>query len=313
VIDVIHCLDEKHNDLIAEKKYEVIFGLGEPFYIASINNPKALKIIYLTESHPSFSLQQEKLRVDYYFERHKQRVPLKRSGLHYKVKDISVANYGILVGNKITLQTYTFSAERIFTLNPTGLINENFVFTKRDRSESRKHFVWFGSGGAIHKGLDILIDVFNELPEYHLYICGLSAQEKKLFAIKGKNIHDLGFIYVESSEFMDLMQTCSYVILPSCSEGMATSVLTCMNHGLIPVVTRECGIDLKEWGVYLEDYSVEYIRGSVEHCASIEPDLVEKYQNEVYEYSRRQFVISRYSQDLQHIVNTIISKETEKS
>ncbi len=32
--------------------------------------------------------------------------------------------------------------------------------------------MWFGSGGMIHKGLDLVLEVFARMQEYHLHICG---------------------------------------------------------------------------------------------------------------------------------------------
>ena len=38
---------------------------------------------------------------------------------------------------------------------------------------SRKHFLFLGgTRGAVHKGLDLLIDAFQQEPDLHLYICG---------------------------------------------------------------------------------------------------------------------------------------------
>lgn len=310
-IDLIHCLDEKHMSIIEKEKYDIIFGFGKPFYYASIKNPKAMKIIYLTESHPDFSLEAELKRNEYFYQRHKKRVPLTRTGLYFKNEYIKIADYAILVGNDVTSKSYIFPKEKLYTITPTGLLNKNYNFILRDVSKTRKNYVWFGSYGAVHKGLDILIDVFNQLPEYKLFICGLQPKEKRLFDINKKNIHNLGFIYVNTPEFIQLINTCSYVILPSCSEGMATSVLTCMNHGLLPIVTRECGIDLQEWGIYLEDYRVDYIKEMIKKSSSCDLRILEKYHNEVYKYSQSKFVISRYSRDFRLILMNILSNQVK--
>ncbi len=267
-IDLIHCLDNEHNLRIKKQRYDIIFGFGKPFYYAAIENPNAIKIIYLTESHPDFSLKAELERNKYFYQRHKRRVHLTRTGSYFKNEDIKTADYGILIGNSVTSQSYLFPEGKLYNLTPTGLLNKDYNFRLKNLIKTRNNYVWFGSYGAIHKGLDILIDVFNELPEYDLFICGLQPKERRLFNINRKNIHDIGFVYVNTPEFIQLMDNCSYVILPSCSEGMATSVLTCMNHGLLPIVTRECGIDLQEWGIYLEDYRVEYIKEIIRSCSS---------------------------------------------
>jgi glycosyltransferase involved in cell wall biosynthesis len=311
-VDVVHCLDEKHNPEIRKKKYDVIFGFGEPFYYAALQNPHAIKIIYLTEVHPELSYRNEKERIEYFYRRHNKRTQLKRSGKHFKTREIEIADFGIFFGNAFTSQYYAIPPGALYTLEPTGLINKDYTYKKRDFAESRKNFIWFGSYGAIHKGLDILVDAFSDLPEYSLYICGLTTSERKLFDIGKKNIHDLGFVHVETPAFIRLMDSCSFVILPSCAEGMATSVLTCMNHGLIPVVTRECGIDLQDWGIYIEDYRVESVKEQIKMCATCDPRILEKYHKQVYDYSIKKFNIDRYSKDFKKILMDILSKEQKK-
>jgi glycosyltransferase involved in cell wall biosynthesis len=310
VVDVVHCLDNKHYPEIKKKKYDVIFGFGEPYYYAALQNPDAIKIIYLTESHPDFSLKKEMERIEYFYQRHNKKTQLKRSGKHITTREIAIADFGILIGNEVTSRTYSFPLKTLYTLQPTGLINRNYTYKMRDFSESRKNFIWFGSYGAIHKGLDILIDAFSELPDYHLYICGLPRDELKFFDINKKNIHDLGFVNVETPSFIHLVDSCSYVILPSCSEGMSTSVLTCMNHGLFPIVTRECGIDLMDWGIYIDDYNVEAIKEQIKSCAHKDPLLLQRNHKEIYEYSRNRFVIPRYSRDLEGILIKILQKNS---
>jgi glycosyltransferase involved in cell wall biosynthesis len=309
-LDLVHCLDNKHNSEILKKKYDIVFGFGEPFYNAALQNPDAIKIVYLTESHPDFSLKNELERIEYFYQRHHKRTLPRRSGKHLSTKEIAIADFGILIGNSVTSQSYNFPQGTLFTLEPTGLINKNYVYRMRDLSESRKNFIWFGSYGAIHKGLDILIDAFSELPDYHLYICGLPRDEKKLFDINKKNIHDLGFVHVDLQPFIRLADSCSYVILPSCAEGMATSVLTCMNHGLIPVITRECGIDLQDWGTLIDNYHVEAIREKIKFCANQDLRLLERYHREIYEYSQNRFDIPRFSQNFKRTLKKIINDKS---
>ena len=83
-----------------------------------------------------------------------------------------------------------------------------------------------------------------------LIIAGIQQGElKKLYPIP-KNVVHIGFINLKSERFLNLMNEASFILFPSCSEGMASGVLTCMNHGLIPIITKECGIDIEKdfWG-----------------------------------------------------------------
>ncbi|MBU7008192.1 glycosyltransferase [Phosphitispora fastidiosa] len=308
-VDVIHCQDKENLPYILNKKYHVIFGFGNAFYEAGLHNHQAKKVIYLTESHPDFSIMRERERLDYFYKRHGKRTGFTRSHLFYKKEYIDAADYGILLGSKTTSETYPSLNKRLFITTPTGLINKDYLYEERDYYKSRKNFVWFGSYGAIHKGLDILIDVFNGLQECNLYICGLYPSEERLFSINNINVKNVGFVDVNSCHFIDLMNKCSFVILPSCSEGMSTSVLTCMNHGLIPIVTRETGIDLKEFGVYLDDYRVEYVTEVVRGYSCLGVEELSIQHKKVYDYSREIFNIREYTMRLSAILQKLLQYE----
>lgn len=116
----------------------------------------------------------------------------------------------------------------------------------------------------------------------------------------------MGFVPVTSNLFIKLMNLCSFVILPSCSEGMATGVLTCMNHGLIPIVTRESGIDIQEWGIYLNDYHVSYIKEKVKYCTKLDLEILKNYHNKIFEISREKFNLQRFSEDFENIIKNIL-------
>ncbi len=56
------------------------------------------------------------------------------------------------------------------------------------------------------------------------------------------------------------MRQCAFCILPSCSEGQSQSVLEAMNQGLVPLVSRMAGVDMGNFGFYIEPVSIEMIR-----------------------------------------------------
>ncbi|CAN7690214.1 glycosyltransferase [Paenibacillus sp. LjRoot153] len=308
IIDLIHCEDHKGLNSIINRKYDVVFGLGRPFYEISKQNLDAKKIIYLTESHPEFSLKQETERMDYYYERNKKRLKHVRSNAYLKNDYINIADIGILIGNKFTLQTYRqFNYTKdIFTITPTGMRNRKYINGERNYNSTKKNFLWFGSSGAIHKGLDVIVEAFREIPDCNLYIGGLHENEKRFINLKGHNIIDLGFVNIQSDAFLELINTCSFVILPSCSEGMATSVLTCMNHGLIPIITKETGIDLIDSGFYLHDYRVEYLKDFIKDCSRLPDEIIADEHVKVYNYAKDIFNISNYSKQLKKTLQDVL-------
>lgn len=83
VVDIIECTNSADITKVAKKKYDCIFGFGEPWVVAVKNNPKALAVMYLTENSPRFSEKHERERLDYFAGRHKKRLPLRRSNLFF--------------------------------------------------------------------------------------------------------------------------------------------------------------------------------------------------------------------------------------
>lgn len=307
-VDVIHCRNTTKLDELRHRKYDIIFGLGEPFYVACKNNPNAVKIVYLTESAPGFSRQMETERIKYYYDRHKKRVPLKRTGAYFKDEHIKQADFGILIGNEFIAKNYKkfYPSLKIVTVPTTGIYNDFFVFDEFGKIDSNV-FVWFGSHGIVHKGLDVLVDAFKAIPEATLLICGMDKAEEKYLGNykKYKNIINKGFINVQSEEFIQIAKSACYVILTSCSEGMATSVITCMRHGLIPIVTKQCGITVEGIGYYCEDYHVEYLNTLIKNLINEPQERLHKSRQRCYEQANEEYTLSKFEENFKACIKKI--------
>lgn len=176
-----------------------------------------------------------------------------------------------------------------------------------DTNSCKDRFVWFGSSGAILKGLDILLDVFSSMPEATLYICGLYGSDRWLLDgyEQCSNIVDCGFVDVASDRYLELLAKASWVILPSASEGMATSVLTCMRHGLIPIVTDAAGVDVGDLGIRLKDYKVDYIRSVIEQARTLTDKEIEERRQKTYDVANRLYSIERFAEDFRRIMKRV--------
>ena len=121
---------------------------------------------------------------------------------------------------------------------------------RKDFAAARRSFLWFGSGGLLHKGLDRVLEVFASLPEFQLTVLGPIEREpeferafhRELY--QTPNIHTHGWIDVASPEFLAVARRHLALVYPSCSEGQNGGAVTCMHAGLIPVLSRESGVDL---------------------------------------------------------------------
>lgn len=306
LIDIIDVKDINNVEKISNKKYDVIFGFGDIFYSLSKNNPKAKKIMYVTENHPDFSFEKEKERIEYFNKRHRKKVKIKRSGMYYKKEHFLATDYFIAMGRKEELIKLN---KEIYDINPSGLINKKYIFKEKNHEVTKYNFLWFGSNGAIHKGLDLLIDIFSKREDINLHICGLNKKDKKLLKIPNKkNIKEYGRINVNSELFLNLVDQCSFIILPSCSEAMSTSILTGMLHGLIPIVNRNSGgLDkLTNKAFFLDDYKIDYIERKINDFIKLDDNILEKMQYEVFKYSRDNFTLMNYKNNFYKIMDHIL-------
>ena len=151
---------------------------------------------------------------------------------------------------------------------------------QRDWASARQNFLFLGSWRQVGKGLDLLLDSFASTPALHLHVCSkykhepdfCRAYDAELF--RTPNIHACGWIDIGGKRFRELAARCAWVILPSCSEGSPGSVTNAMFAGLIPVVTREAGIDTDGFGFTLENDRVETIRQTVTELSRLPPEEV---------------------------------------
>jgi glycosyltransferase involved in cell wall biosynthesis len=113
----------------------------------------------------------------------------------------------------------------------------------RDWAMARNHFVWFGGAGLLHKGADLAVEAFKEMPDAVLHLVGGIQEDASLnnwfheTERQYANIHLEGWMNTDSARFRELMAQSVAVLLPSASEGGAGSVAQTMHFGLQPIVT----------------------------------------------------------------------------
>lgn len=306
-VDIINCNRVDLFEKILQKKYRVIFGLGKVFDKAKNYYKDAVKILYMTENRPNISEKMEKERVEYYKKRYGKNVKLNRSKKYYTEDSLRNIDHLIILGD---IENFNDINVNKYYLCPTGLRNEKYKIKKRDIDNTKKNFLWFGSNGAIHKGLDILLDVFNKRKDINLFIFGVNRHDKKILSLKSKNnIKVYDKISVKSNEYIEIIEKCTFAILPSCSEATSTSILTSMRHGLIPIVSKNIGFEqyIDEKFV-LKDYKIEYIEEKINELMNIDNEEIQKTHYLNFEKANNIFSIERYTEDLNKILNDIFRK-----
>lgn len=267
-VDVV---DVFYNKNKFNKKYDLIIDL-HPIDFAlyyDFLKDNCIKIAYMTGSNTSFSNKMELQRLNDVLKRkHVKLIPRRKSLVISK--RIEKYNGVMFIGNKYNLSTFSeFRLPPVYFIKNTGY-EFNFSITNKNA----KKFLFLASSGQVHKGLDLILEVFKDkCTDCELYVCsGFKGEldfEKAYYEelYKTKNIHAIGFVDIFSDKFKEICEECSYMIMPSCSEGMSGSVLAAMSAGLIPIVSKECGFEEDEV-IHLRDCSMECIEENIKFYSS---------------------------------------------
>ncbi len=111
---------------------------------------------------------------------------------------------------------------------------------------------------CLRKGFDIVAELFTcaaaNKQDFHLSVIGgmgsksYAAKLERLEQELGEKIKVEGWVPSESEEYHELLKQNDYLIFPSLEEGQAGSVLDALACGMIPIVTRETGVDISPFG-----------------------------------------------------------------
>jgi glycosyltransferase involved in cell wall biosynthesis len=224
------------------------------------------------------------------------------------------AHCATVLGNRFTIDTYRYAGKDIYRVP----ISSPTVYPwpeSKDFSSCRNSFLWFGSAGFVHKGLDLVLEAFAKSPDLHLTVCGPIDQDPGFRAAFYKelyetpNIHTHGWVDVESDAFTRIADRCLALIYPSCSEGGGGSVITCMQAGLIPLVSYESSVDVEDFGVILPGSSTEDIIQAVRAVSLLPVEECRSRARDAWEYARRHHTRETFAEVYKATIETILRKQ----
>jgi len=300
-VDVYQYNSPFNKKLFNNVNYDVVFGI-EPNFLRAVEVFKPRKsIYYATGAYWEFQNNAENRQIEKLRKRKNIALPQVRKVIPHDSSNI--ANSVICIGNDWTKSTYKGHCNKIICIPVSAL--KYFSFQKITRQKkwgkASKNFLWFGSSGAVHKGLDLLLDIFPKHPELHLYICGRVQIETRFLKIyknelfNTPNIHYVGWIVPNSSKYLSIVTKCAFTILPSCSEGMSSSIATNMMSGLIPVTTRETGINIKNrYGFIIEDFKLSSVEKLLIRTKQISEKQLKELSYEAYKHATMNFSINNF-------------------
>lgn len=304
-----------------KKQYDVILGMDVALEKSFFNKKNSTKhIFYATGACPIYSnmISTKKAR-DFYYKNKTLPLDSIRKIEYTQDFQIFLSDAVIVLGNNFVKNTYLqYDDEKQRYKNLDAfyfdIINPDIL--KKDFGKARKNFIWFGSLGALHKGLDIVIDYFLGHSEYNLYICGLNASEKKFLDFyigkinNSNNIHLCGFLKIGSVQFNDLVNNCAFALYPSLSEGGSPALLNIIaNGGIIPIHSKQAGIDFdKEISFELEENTSIAIEKVISEIEMIPDKNIKNMAIECTNYVRSHFTYEKYKNNLKNIIKDILKE-----
>ncbi|WP_158174560.1 glycosyltransferase [Grimontia hollisae] len=305
LVDIVYCNSQADNC----DSYDLIFGFGKAFRSAVKKNPNAKKILYLTEAHPKISYLYEKKRLSNFNFRYKSKCKIERSGTYYVELDFLIVDSILCLGDyHYNYLTDLYPNKKIEFIYPIGVVpNENILSHCYSNESLIKDILWFGSRGIIHKGLDVLIDALRDLDNIQLHVCGVEEDKlKKYIKMIPNNVVVHGVVDPKSNDFLNITSKCDYMFLPSASEGVPTSAITCMYAGLIPVITENCGTNFDGNAVIIPEENIGDLRELISKLTSSKISFSRKKKLSEYAFSK--FNVHEFSNELNRKLRKIISE-----
>lgn len=266
----VEAIDFSDQEFMPSGKYDIVFdifaNLGR---LAPLLGKDTIKFLHCTGSDPYYQNAAELERVTEVNQRRNgnylpKRIIAEPERTHISLEAADVCS---LIGNEHTRKTYPEKYWQKMELMTVSASEIGKLAKKiREQVPAKKEFLWFFGSGAVHKGLDLLLEFFADHPELQFHIVGNIAAENDFFELYKKeltetgNIHFHGYLLPTSSEFQLLLKDVFCFIAPSCSEAISASVVTCMQLGLYPIISRDTGVTLPEdSGLYIESLTTNEI------------------------------------------------------
>ncbi|RKT47476.1 glycosyltransferase [Thiocapsa rosea] len=225
---------------------------------------------------------------------------------------IEHADIATALGNEYTIATYRYAKKPIYRIPISTPAIYDWPVTK-SFSNCRLNFIWFGSAGFVHKGLDLVLEAFAGLPKHKLTVFGPLESEpdfcrafhRELY--ETENIHAYGWIDVESASFRDQMNNAISLVYPSCAEGGGGSVLSCMHAGVIPILTPSSSVDLNGSGIELDQCNVDAIRAAVEDLSAKPEEELRALSLATWKQARAYHTRERFSDTYGLFIDTVLA------
>ncbi|WP_205499624.1 glycosyltransferase [Rufibacter psychrotolerans] len=289
---VVDCIEkDKISTEFDTAKYSIILDEGDSLaYLPKLENQK--KIFYCTGTKWNSWNEGELRRVNWFYDSYGLRVkPVRQVKPNFSDE---AADFILYKGVPEQMSEFSKNAELVQLAMPI-----EYEPSEIYRDYSVRDFIWIGGWGAVHKGLDIVIDAFEKMPEFNLHLFGSIEKESTVYSwmetkLKAnKNIQYHGYADYKSSAFKKIISTCVGHVYPSAGENGCATLAQTAHYGLIPITTKEANNQANFLGFTIEgDTREELVESVVENVKTVisKPDrVIRESSDEIMNFAKQVF------------------------
>lgn len=312
-VDIFHFED---HEFVPDSAYDVALDIASNLgRIADSQAASLAKILYPTFAHWTEHNCRSYIRHRALAKRRGISIPPKR--LVTPNDSVEWADHILCKGGDFGRGTYDFSGVEVtpVTQMRPAALNE---FVKRNVSECKRSFVWIGGSSAVHKGLDLVLEAFADMPELNLTVIG-NVPSERLFAKTYKkelfdtpNIRVAGWIDTMSSDFREIVSNSVAIIAPSATELGCGSVIAGMMSGLIPITTEATDIDVSEIGISINEDTVTGVSEAVLAIANESDAVLEELSRAAWEAGQSRYGRTKFLNSFRQAICDALSLESAR-
>jgi hypothetical protein len=313
----VDAIDFNELNFVPEKKYDVIFDIAYNIYrFDRYLDSNTIKLLHMTGSYPTYQDVAETQRVQAANQRKKTNFIPRRINQYpdQVIASLEIADSISLIGNEHTLSTYLEKYhKKIHLITTTASYIEGLIKKRENYIPAEREYLWFFGSGAIHKGLDLVLDSFSVRTDLHLNVVGNIQKEKDFLEEYHNELYNLpnisyyGYLTPVSETFKQVVKRTYCFIAPSCSEGISPAVATCLQIGLFPIISHDTGIDLPPGcGIYLKTCNIDEILDALDTVSHMSPIELANQIHEIQAYSLKQYSQEQFHKDMKNYLSNIL-------
>lgn len=184
------------------------------------------------------------------------------SSMFSEIAGIKKANFLLGVGNFVTQNSfikYGVDRNKIKFIN-YGILNKDVNINTIIKRYPIIDFIYFATEVGMRKGFDLLFEIFSNLSigkyDFKLHIVGALNHPvyiEKMDTLKCKlndKIIFHGWINSDTDEYEEILANTDVLLFPSLEEGQAGTVIDSIRQGVIPLLSRNTGVDFSPLGFF---------------------------------------------------------------